>query len=500
MPTFTPQQRKDITRRQLNIALENAAYDSTQAALSGEKAKLLSVDDANSVFYNIHKVRAQAYELEARQMSGVQAATYTDGVVDPYSAGDLTTSAKSPGSLGALFFPGTPTAYAFLVPKIVDAVNGYNFPVGTDARYESNILTNTTINQGLTEMIFRLSNGITGAISATTSTSTIIPAGDLTNFSVTVGSSTNFTSGDLLYINLSTHSGIYKVASIGGPTTIIINSIVPSQLGIGSTASMRNTVVAFTPTERQTLASSLYQEILTNVTSGIDGLVVEWEGKLNTQVTQIGLNNDDRSPQLAQLATALADVINSKSIIDSWQALPSTGITGRFLSASISAISAEITARQAFIPTRLAEIVVALGSVSQVGDVISGVAGSPYFERYKWVNIRINKASGSVRRFYAADDGMSFLASLSAANTAVKNEYDAYFLTKAIIFLDGTTIIHTKDTTGLFVGNTVTILSETQPELNRAIMEILGTTQLRLDLAIPNTYLVSDQARMFKTL
>lgn len=494
--SFTPQQRLDITRRQLNIVNENAAFDSTTSKLTDEKIKLFNVDDANKVFYDAQTLRVGAYEGEARAMSGVIPATYTDGGINPYVPGDMSTSAKTPGATAAVFFPNSPI-YAFLAPKIIDAVNGYNHPVGTDARYEQNILTNATVTSGLTELIFRLSNGISGGGGTTASTS--IPAGPVTNFSVTVLDSSGFSPGQLVYI-AGGGSGIYSINSISGPLALTIDSVIPTLTGIGG-GTINGTVAAFTPTERQTLVSGSYQEILTNITNDIFSVIAEWEGKIDTQITQISVNNESRPTQIGQNAAALFDINNTKVIIDSWQALPNTGGSGKYTSGGIAPISAEITARQAFIPARLTQIVTALGSVSQTGETFSGVVGSPYYERYKWLNIRINKATGSARRYFAADDGINFLTVLSTNNTAVKNEYDLYFLTKRITAIDGTTIVQITDVVGINNGDTVTIVSETQAEIQRAVIDVMGTTQLKLDKLIPNSYVVGDDLpRLFKTL
>lgn len=498
--SFTPQQRKDITRRQLNIGAENAAYTKTVGSLSDVKTKLLSVDDANKVFYDFQSVRVKAYELESQQMNGSIAAEFTDGQIDPYIAGDLSTSAKTPGAAGALFFPSTPP-YGGFIPKVVGAVNGINNPTGTDTRYEQNILTNASVYDGLTEMIFRLNNGITGASSGNTTSTTAIPAGVQASIVLTVSSTTNFAVNDLVYINNGAASGLYQITAITPTTSMTVKSIIHSLTGIGSGSTVDNTVVAFTPTERQTLVSSLYQELLTNLTNRIIALVLEWELKIDTQITQLGANNEDRSPYTTQNTAALADVNNTKSIIDAWQALSNTGVSGKFVSGSIGLLSSEITARQTFITGRLAQIITALGSVSATSETAyTGVVGSPYYERYKWLNIRINSASGSARRFFDADRGIGFLGMLAADNTALQGEYDTYFVTKAIAFIDETTIIQVKDVINLAVGQSITVLSETQPELQRAIMEVMGTTQLRLDKPIPNSYLVVDQARIFRTL
>lgn len=501
MPTFTAQNRLDITRRQINIIQENQAYMSTQASLNDNKQKLLGVDNANKVFYNIHDSRAESYENEGRAMNGSIPAVYSEGVVDPYSPGDLSTSAKSPG--GTLFFPSaTPpaTAYPEFIPFISNSVNGFLHPTGTDARYELNILSNAVVIQGLTEMIFRLNNGITGASNSTTITVGSIPSGTISAFSLTVNDTTGFSANDLLYISQSSLSGIYKIITVDTLFSMTIDSVVPTSSGLSGGSSVKNTVVAFTNTERQTLVSSTYQEILTNITNTISSLIGEWEGKLDSELSILTANNEDRSPYTTQNASEISAINATKLIIDTWQALPNTGVTGKYTSASIAPISAEITSRQSVIASRLAQIGTALGNVSQSGSTYNGVVGSPYYERYKWLNTRINKASGSARRFFAADDGVAFLGTLASDNTSVKGEYDSVFLTKAITFLDGSNITQVSNVTSLSVGDVVTVVSETQPEIQRAVMSIMGTTQIKLDLPIPNTYTVADKARLFKQL
>lgn len=494
--SFTPQQRLDITRRQLNIVQENTAFASTTTNLTAEKTKLLNVDSANAVFYNAQTLRVGAYEGEVRAMNGTIPATYTDGTISPYAAGDMSTSAKTPGSAGAIFFPTSPI-YEFFPPKVIDAVNGYFHPVGTDPRYELNILTNADPTKGLVDIIFRLDNGVSGSGSTTTTDS--IPAGPVSNLSLLVLSSTGFSPGQLIYIS-GGGSGIYKVNTVADGTHVSIDSVVPTLTGISS-GNLTGTAAAFTNSERETLTSGTYQEILTNITNLIFSLIGEWEGKIDTQITKLGLNNETRATQVGQNSAALADVNNTKSIISAWHALPNTGVGAKYTSTGLAPISAEIAARQSFIPTRVTQIATALGNVAQTGNTFSGVVGSPYYERYKWLNIRINKATGSARRYFAADDGIGFLAILSDNNTAVKNEYDAYFLTKAITANDGSTILQIKDVIGLSVGDTVTAVSETQPEANRAIIEIMGTTQLRLDKPLSNSYVVgTDLPRIFKTL
>ena len=466
--SFTTQQKKDISRRQLNISTENAAYAATQASLTNTKAQLLSVDSANQVFYDFFNTQVHAYELEAQALNGVQSVEYTDGTIDPFVAGDLSTSAQTPGSVGALFFPSTmPTPYTNFVPKIVDAVNGYTNSTTNDAVYEQNLMT------GLQALIAYL---LSGAGSASESTVTPIAAGPITGLVLSVSSATGFAVNNIVSIVNGSDSGVYKVTAVSMAmmaNTITVDSVVPVSNAITG-GIISNSV------------PSIETSIHTNITF--------WQTKLNTQIAELTAQNDSRSPQSSENATALSNVNAALIPVNAWLASPD------YTSGGLSPISSEITVRIAFIPTRITQIVTALGSVSQVGEVISGVAGSSYFQRYTWLNIRINRVSGSARRYFDADLGIGTLGTLAANNTQVQDQYSNYFVTKAITFIDSTPIIQVSDLASLAQGDAVTVLSETQPEIQRAIIQLMGTTQIQLDQPIPNTYTTDDKVRLYKTL
>ena len=506
--TFSSSDRLAITRRQLKIELENSGFQSSINSFTSQANQLLQVDNGNAKFYDFYNSIVNSYETESQQMNGNVAAEYTGG--------DLDAAAQTPSI--APFFPTTGTsAYTRNLPLIQDGsftnntVKGFFYPSSTDSRYEQNILNNAIVSQGLEQMIFRLQNGISGSSSATTTDSTSIPAGSITNFTIDVSSTSGFSVNDLIYINNGSASGIYQINTIINimmplTTQFTISSIIPTQMGISAGATIKNTVSAFTPTELQNLSSVNYQEILNNITNGINSLILEWQGKISSQITALSGNQDDRSPFVTQNSSALSAVNNTNSIINTWIALSNTGINGKYVSSSIAPISSELSNRLSTIPNRITEIGGALGNsgsdaLIQSGDTFStNVANNPYYNRYTWLNFRINRASGSLRRYYAANQSQGVVQQLLNDNNSIKSQYNSYFNTKAITFIDGSNIIHVKDTIGLSTGDSITTVSETQPEIQRTVLDILGTTQLKLDLAIPNTYLVSDLARIFKML
>jgi hypothetical protein len=495
--TFSAADRKAITRRQVNILAENNAFDQTTTALAAQKAKLLEVDNSNSIFYDFYDTQARAYEDEARYMDGQVSSEYTPTNLD--DAGQF--------GVGGPFFPNTtPNVYIRSIPLIQDGLNTNNKVRGrfhttsTDSAYELNILSNTDSSFiGLEQLVNFLATGVTGATPAVS---------NITSFSgdqLVVTSTTNFLAGEYIYVGTSGSSGIYKILSVDNATYMTVEDVVPAAVQPTS-GTADNTVVGFNATERQTLVSTTWQEILTNLASYIASRVSSWEGKVDSQVISLGIQNDDRTTQATENAAALADVTNTKSVIDTWQALSNTGVGGKYTSAGLSPVSTEVNARQSFIPTRITQIETALGdnssdALSQSGDTFTAVdLTNSYYRRYVWINIRINRTSGSLRRFYASDQSSSKVAELKADNLAVKAQYDSYFTTVSVEFVDGSDIIYVTTTSGFSVSDSVKVLSETQAELPATVEDILDVKTLRLSMPVPVTYQASDVMRMFKQL
>lgn len=496
--TFSAADRKAITRRQVKIALENDSFQAAANSFNEQQQALQQVDNANKVFYDYYNNICSNYEDEARQMNGA--------IPDTYTNADLIAAAENGGGL-----PFFPDGYSRAIPLISDGsftnnkVKGFFHPVGTDLRYEQNILNNAVVFNGLQSMIFRLENGIT-ATSATTTTTTSVPPGPVTNLTLLTTSTLGFAVGQLVYLNSATASGIYVITNITPTISLTVDSIIHTQLGMSGSITIKNTVPAFTAVERQNLTSTLYNELLNNIANRIAELVNEWEGKIDNLITILNAQEDDRAPYQSYRNAALASVNATKGIITAWKALPDTGPTGKYVASSIASISTELNNRLTAIPNRISEIAVALGSTSaqaltQSGDSFStAIPDNPYYNRYKWLNNRINRVTGSLRRYYSASQSQNVLNTMQAANTSMQAEYDAYFKTVAILFNDGSDIIHVKSNAGFSVGDNVIIISETQPEINRTIQALLGTTQIKLNAPVPVTYRTSDLARLFKQL
>jgi hypothetical protein len=501
---FSAADRKAITRRQLNLQVENNAYSQTTVGIAGEQAKLLQVDNANSIFYNFFDVQVKSYENEARGIDGK--------VSDEYPYSDLDNAAQT--STYPPFYPSAEN-YIRFIPNISEYVvntkiRGRFHITSTDGRYEINILNNATIQSGVTSAISLMTNPLVGA-GGTFATNSSIPAGAISNHSVDILSIVQpYSVGDIIIVYDPAGSGLYRVTTVfpavGPLSNIRIESIVPTLTGIPAGSDVITNAPAFSALERQNMSHPLYDEYLNNVGNLIISLVTEWQGNLIVQLANLTSQNDDRVTQLSQNNTAKADVNSRLSYISSWLGLSFSGVSGKFTVTNINNLSAQVSGRAAFLANRIAQIETALGQTSvdcitQSGDTFStNVPDNSYYNRYFWINVRINKISGSLRRYYAAGKNINQLQSLINNNLAIEAEYDNYFVTKRLMATDGSTIVQLDNYANFANGDIVYIVSETQPELQLGVVELMGTNQVRFDKKIPNVYIKDDIARIFKLL
>jgi len=489
---FDANNRKTISRRQLNLKLEATALSASVAGVSSEQSKLLEVDNANTVFYNFYDTQASSYENEARSIDGLIPSTYL------YS--DIDAAAQSPNQLP--FFP--PISYKQLIPLVGDGVAGRFHTTGSDSRFEINILSNSDYSKGLAQLFDLMENGITGSAASTTSV-TLIPSGSFSSFDLTVTNASGFSAGNHILVYSGLYSGLYEILSILG-NVLTIKSIVPSLFGINGSATVQNTYSAFTDAERQAMVHASYNEYLNNLGNTIITVANELLSKFTQQQAYLVSQNDTRTVQKLANQSEKAKVDNAITILNNWIALSFTGTNGKFVDANIYTPRNMVLARNSDRSARLNEIVLALGSSSSDSVIQSGeqystnVSDNSYFNRYLWLNVRINKATGSLTRYYASGGVANNMQLLLDQNLVLQDQYNGFFLTKKVILNDGTDILQLDSNSGLVIGDIVYAVSETQGELELGITEIQGTNQVKVDKILPVTYTTDDKARIFKLL
>ena len=461
MPTFTAQQRKDITRRQLNIVTENAGYTAQQTQLAVVEAKLLGVDNANAVFYESFNVQVMSYESEVQQINGTVSAEYADA--------DVTNAAQIlPGNL---FFPTTAPYNAYNNPLIVHQVNGYANPTST------NLLTEELIAPYIQTGMTGTGESTTVVTGPNTANPVVFDVADITNFTALP---------ENVFISDGTNFGLYEVVTATPaagpiPAYINVNIIIP-------------------PIAKPAVGATVMDTVSNTNSTFLGMLVTSWQTLLNSQVTALGAQNDTRSPEQTQNAMALANANTALAAITTW--------IGNHI---LGPLAAAAGVRVSYLPTRVTQIVTALGSVIDNGNgtYSDGGTNSSYYNRYNWLNIRINKLTGSLTRYYATSGGNTMVAGLIANNNMILAQYNMYFTTSALMGVDGTDIV-TGNTAGFSNGDNVTVVSESQPEIGYVtsppaagtVVKILGPQQMQLSFSVPQTYLTTqtELARVFKQL
>ena len=252
----------------------------------------------------------------------------------------------------------------------------------------------------------------------------------------------------------------------------------------------------------------------------IKAAVQDWEDFINTTKSYI-LTTDPDIGRQAQNNIAIADIDNTISIIDTWQSLDDFDTTtslpatcaafDALLAASfqpsklriteLQLIKDEITARQAFIAIRDAEVTTNLGGVNQDisnGSIIS--YSGLYGERFGAIELRLNAINGSLQRSIIIGRGNGAQDEIIAYNNNALITYSTVI--KVSLFrapAAGTGTIHVLDTTGFTVSDPVFIVADTQAEISATILNIQGNTVF-LDVNIPRKYRQDDNARLYKLL
>lgn len=217
------------------------------------------------------------------------------------------------------------------------------------------------------------------------------------------------------------------------------------------------------------------------------------------------------------------DITNTISVIDTWQALqdydtvtptPTTQPAfdnfassnfqpSKFRDVEIQDIKNEITARQAFISSRITalESDTYLGSITQ--DFGSGEINATtglYGKRFRIIDMRLNLMGGSLNKVYSAENGQKAQEEAKKSNANAATAYTS--VVTASLFRSpsaGNANIHVLDASGFSVSDSAYVIAENQQEIAVTIVGIDGN-RVTLDKIIPSKYRETDLARLYKVL
>lgn len=254
--------------------------------------------------------------------------------------------------------------------------------------------------------------------------------------------------------------------------------------------------------------------------SGLITAVQAWEDLL-IAIDALIVTTDTDATRSAQNTAAKDDITNAKSVIDTWQALndydtvtsipancaifeaePSTSfLPSKFRDFELDVLKAEITARQAFLITRKAELNINLGSINQdynTGDILGG--SGFYFKRFRFIDMRLNTMVGSLTKLRGFERGKDAQQQLQNSNNLAQGALTDTISASAFRApATNTTSVHVLDGTLFSPSDSVYIVSDTQQEISANIVSIDGN-RIVLDTKIPEKYRHTENARLYKVL
>jgi len=174
--------------------------------------------------------------------------------------------------------------------------------------------------------------------------------------------------------------------------------------------------------------------------------------------------------------------------------------SSKLRSTELNPLKAEMAARVAFIPTRVSQLNTTLGSVGQdlSTGVINGSGSGLFDDRFKAINIRLSLLGGSLIKKISTLASQSAQDALKTTNDAAADIYLSVMqvsLFRSPASNNGT--IHLIDASSFNAGDAIYIVAENQQELVGNIVSIDGNTVF-LDMSVPEKYTHENRSRLYK--
>lgn len=477
---FDADDRKTISGQLLQLPILVESAEDTAATLGDIEAQLLIDDSDIKLFYDFYNNNVNRYQDERRWLNGTTST--------PVLEAQIQTAAEKID--GNLYFPED---WRHFNPFLASPSNLVGAPSGTASDYETRIISDQAEDQGIEFLIDLIRNGQSGATGSGSydGASSLSVADDIITEEPPA-----FSVGALILVSTTV---VVIVEDNSNPSLLVVSPIIGSGAASGSlTASLPG----YNNSQRNTLTGP-NQDYLNLISDFIIERVEDWESALNTQISLLNANTDNRSPQDTQNQTALTDTNNALSDVQSWLALPDTGGSGsdsKFTNNHLDDLLLVIGDRDTFATTRSSQINTALGSLSQNSTTGNTTGSGLYLLRYEQLNNRINIIAGPLSEYYEKGEAIRALDEIAEVKGNQLSTFQSAMVATSFIKNGrNSTVIEVVDTTGFSVSDTVYVVSDTQAEIEADIVAIDGLKVI-LDEIIPDTFLIADKARLLKVL
>ena len=474
---FTDENYKISSKAIVDAPLEVASAEGAKVEAVAGKADNKAKDDTNKLFFDNVLETIKVYHDELKNISGIIRTTY--------DANELDKAARL--AEGNIHLGGSWTNFG---PRIHASMSG-------------NPITNTTDHEGtsitkLLSDITTLKSGFTdGAVSSTLQ--------QAYSGSTTLAALASFPIGHRLVVFGGGRSAIVKVVSVTNVAAVAPNPayfnhtvevIVPPSSAISQGSTVRNFFSGFTNVERQSATNTTYPEILTRFRLNVSDAVDKIQTFLLNQKTALATNGAAGNEKIDNQG-ALAQADSALEFILDWETTVETGVSGRWTDTKLSNLQTMSGNRTSHIAERKLEIETALGSVSQATNGDFSGAGQ-YISLAKWINLRVNISSGTLRIYYDFDNILRFFDENIKMANSKKNEFEVFMLAFQFKAGSGGSVAVVNSTTGLSVGDAVKVMDDDAPITSMTIIALTPTT---VTLSAPiSGYSLDKVARLVKPL
>lgn len=257
------------------------------------------------------------------------------------------------------------------------------------------------------------------------------------------------------------------------------------------------------------------QTLSTNIITEVNN----WKTFLTASIPFI-VTIDTNGTRQAQNNVAIADINNSISVINVWLAAPTFDTTHgqttcagfnsynpfllnatKFRTDVFNTLKAEITARLAFIVTRITELNTNLGSITQsLTDGSITASTGLYGERFPFINLRLNLMSGTLKRLENFKLGQRSQDEAINFNTQALSAYSSVmFATTLVAPSTGSDKIHLKDASGISVSDSIYITANEQAEIALTVLAKTGN-MIQVSQEVSQKYRTDNLSRVYKIL
>ena len=302
-------------------------------------------------------------------------------------------------------------------------------------------------------------------------------------------------------------------------------AIISAEALIAGTRSSGKECVAGLPTFPDSYTSST---AASSALSALQIAVDDWKDFVNNTKPLIQDENtvDSDATRQSENNTAIDDIDNLISVVDTWDALQDfdtgtalpSGVGGagcalfaaltytafqpsKLREPELQLIKDEITARESFITTRKSQLDNNLGDIDQDlsdGSIIS--QSGFYGRRYSVINLRLHLMNGTANTLQATDRGIESQEEVKSNNNDALNFYASVMsVSKFIAPAAGTNVIHVEDGSLFSVSDNVYIKATKQEEIS-AVIESISSNRIHLNTNIPKKYRENEKARIYKIL